>query len=370
MARPRARTLSLLALALVMAQVAPVSGEPTGSVPARTATASKSKPAKTAAAKSDAATTPACNRETFHVIVDVGHTASNPGANSARGVYEYDFNLKLATLIDKKLHDAGFAKIGLLITQGHIALPRASVHAGRACARHGCAISSCSIHHDSVPDRFLQKWQYEGEEHTYSDRFKGHSMFISRDNGDYRGSLLFGKMLGQQAQGPRAEIHAALRREVHGPPAAHPGRRRCRRLSVRPIDRAASNRTSRRCCWKPAPSSIAKRNCTMATPKRRGIISDAAVDAIEEFCESRSTQVAHSTQPSPSSKKKVSAGWDESAAPMSRAALDGARHITRKLLSVIVGTIVTLYARSSRLATGFGGARATYCAACRLCLSA
>ena len=55
-----------------------------------------------------------------------------------------------------------------------------------------------SIHHDSVPDRFLQKWQFNGEEHSYSDRFKGHSMFVSRDNGDYRGSLMFAKMLGRK----------------------------------------------------------------------------------------------------------------------------------------------------------------------------
>lgn len=27
-----------------------------------------------------------------------------------------------------------------------------------------------SIHHDSVPDKFLEKWEFEGEEHGFSDR--------------------------------------------------------------------------------------------------------------------------------------------------------------------------------------------------------
>jgi N-acetylmuramoyl-L-alanine amidase len=55
-----------------------------------------------------------------------------------------------------------------------------------------------SIHHDSVPDKFLEKWEFEGEEHGFSDRFNGHSIFISYDNSDLAGSLLFARMLGSQ----------------------------------------------------------------------------------------------------------------------------------------------------------------------------
>ena len=121
-ALPRAPMLLLSACALVCAQAMPVLGEPTGTVPAKADTAAKptatvaakseavSKPATTASTKVDETGKSACNRDTFRVVVDVGHTAGKPGAMSARGVYEYDFNLKLASLIDKKLHDAGFAK--------------------------------------------------------------------------------------------------------------------------------------------------------------------------------------------------------------------------------------------------------------------
>ena len=51
----------------------------------------------------------ACDYAAFRVVVDVGHTAESPGAPSARGFWEYDFNLRLATLIKQKLFAAGFA---------------------------------------------------------------------------------------------------------------------------------------------------------------------------------------------------------------------------------------------------------------------
>jgi N-acetylmuramoyl-L-alanine amidase len=299
MARPHARTLSLLTLAFVLAQAAPASSEPTGSVPAKTAKAST--PTKTAAAKSDTATAPACNRETFHVIVDVGHTATNPGAKSARGVYEYDFNLKLATLIDKKLHNAGFAKSVLLITQD----PKRRALFARASRAHAMKGDLfLSIHHDSVPDRFLQKWQYEGEDLNYSDRFKGHSLFISRDNGDYRGSLLFGQMLGRQLK------ERGLKYTPHYVEKFMGSRRRIlvdADVGVYRYDQLIVLRATHIPAVLLEAGSIINRDeeLQMATPERRGIISDAAVAAVEEFCESRSTRVAHSTQPSSSSKKKV-----------------------------------------------------------------
>ena len=93
MKRPRARTHSLLALALVIAQAAPAFGQSTGT--ATPATAGKT--AAKVPAKADTPVRSACNRDAFRVIVDVGHTAEAPGAKSARGVYEYEFNLRLAS---------------------------------------------------------------------------------------------------------------------------------------------------------------------------------------------------------------------------------------------------------------------------------
>ena len=55
-----------------------------------------------------------------------------------------------------------------------------------------------SIHHDSVPEQFKEKWDYEGKPSQFSDRFSGHSIFVSHDNGQYEASLAFGRLLGLQ----------------------------------------------------------------------------------------------------------------------------------------------------------------------------
>ncbi|MGB8527779.1 MAG: N-acetylmuramoyl-L-alanine amidase, partial [Rhodoplanes sp.] len=57
-----------------------------------------------------------CDTATFRVILDVGHTAQVPGATSARGNHEYDFNLSLAKVIERDLLAAGFTRTVLLIT--------------------------------------------------------------------------------------------------------------------------------------------------------------------------------------------------------------------------------------------------------------
>src|SRR5918993_1308202 len=57
-----------------------------------------------------------CDRGAFRVVVDVGHTAEIPGAISARGVPEYEFNQRLATLIAQRLTESGFAQTVLLVT--------------------------------------------------------------------------------------------------------------------------------------------------------------------------------------------------------------------------------------------------------------
>src|SRR5262249_8240129 len=115
----------------------------------------------------------ACGRAAFRVIIDVGHTAQAPGAISARGVPEVGFNLNLAKRIEQQLRADGFRRSVLLITGSRQAPPNALG-----------ADLFLSIHHDSVPDRFLEKWEFEGHERTFSDHFHGHSIFISQDSSD------------------------------------------------------------------------------------------------------------------------------------------------------------------------------------------
>src|SRR5258705_2706159 len=138
---------------------------------------------------------PVCDRAAFRVVVDVGHTAEAYGARSARGAFEYDFNLRLAKRIDQQLLDAGFNRTVLLVTEGRaqISLTKRVAQANRLSPD-----LLLSIHHDSVPDRFLEKWEYEGEPFGFSDRFRGHSIFISNDNPARAASLRFATLLGNQ----------------------------------------------------------------------------------------------------------------------------------------------------------------------------
>jgi N-acetylmuramoyl-L-alanine amidase len=136
-----------------------------------------------------------CDRSQFRVILDVGHTAESPGAISARNVSEYDFNLRLATQIQRDLIEDGFGKTVLLVTAGRA---RPSLFDRVAKANGLSANLLVSIHHDSVPDSLLEKWEFEGKESHFSDRFSGHSIFVSYENPQLNGSLLFGRLLGNE----------------------------------------------------------------------------------------------------------------------------------------------------------------------------
>jgi N-acetylmuramoyl-L-alanine amidase len=304
--RPRARAHSLLALALVIALTAPAFGQSTG-------TAKPTTPGKTAAtapAKADTPVRSACNRADFRVIIDVGHTAGNPGAKSARGVYEYEFNLALSQLIEQKLREAGFAKTVLLITTDN---KRRALfeRVQRAHTMHGDLF--LSIHHDSVPDRFLKNWDFGGQQLSYSDRFKGHSIFVSQDNGDYRGSVQFAKILGEQLK------ERGLKYTPHYTESFMGSRRRIlvdADTGVYRYDQLIVLRSTHIPAVLLEAGSIINRDeeLAMATPERRGAITAAAVDAIVGFCEARSTQVASAPQPA-ASRKVLRAGMR---APASR----------------------------------------------------
>lgn len=138
---------------------------------------------------------PACDREDFLVVLDVGHTADSPGAMSARGVPEYDFNLQLAKGIGEALSGAGFSRTVLLISDGP---GKKSLYDRVARVNKLSPDLLLSIHHDSVPNKFKKEWEYDGKRHFYSDRFKGHSIFVSHENAKRADSLAFASMLGDR----------------------------------------------------------------------------------------------------------------------------------------------------------------------------
>lgn len=135
-----------------------------------------------------------CEPRKFRIILDVGHSSESQGATSARNDPEFGFNLHLAGLIGERLKSAGFAATRVLVTEGKA---RASLlkRVGSANAAHADFV--LSIHHDSVPDKMLDQWEFEGAKSNFSDRFSGHSLFVSERNAHFGASLVFARLLGK-----------------------------------------------------------------------------------------------------------------------------------------------------------------------------
>ena len=134
-----------------------------------------------------------CDPSKFRVVVDVGHTVKSDGAMSARNVPEYSFNLRLAKRIVEKLKSDGFPETSLLVTEGKA---RPSLFKRVAAASRLNANLFLSIHHDSVPDKLLEKWDFEDKKSYFSDRFSGYSVFVSQRNPQFDNSLAFAKLVG------------------------------------------------------------------------------------------------------------------------------------------------------------------------------
>jgi N-acetylmuramoyl-L-alanine amidase len=232
--------------------------------------------------------TGSCAPSAFRVLIDVGHTATSPGADSARGVPEYEFNLKLADVIAQSLHEAGFDKTVRLVTSG---TRMASLFERAASANQLNADLFISIHHDSVPDNLKETWQYEGTKHSYSDRFSGYAIFVSNDNADRAASFAFGHLLGQELQ--KRGLH-------YTPHYTLPLMGRYRHdlideeAGVYRYDHLIVLHTAHMPAVLLEAGSIINRQeeLELTTPERRLMVAGAVTTAVEEFCASRAEAVA------------------------------------------------------------------------------
>src|SRR5215470_4277660 len=235
------------------------------------------------AASASAAVSENCPRSTFRVVVDVGHTLEVPGAMSARGVPEYTFNLQLSREVKQALVDSGFEQTVLLIT-GTAPWRGLFERAARANAMH--ADLFISIHHDSVPDNLKQVWEYAGQKNEYNDDYPGYALFISNDNADRAGSLLFGSMLGHELE------HRSLHYTPHYTLALMGHRRRIlvdTDAGVYRYDQLIVLRATKMPAVLLEAGSIVNRQeeLELATPERRAITSAAIAAAVANFCAAR-----------------------------------------------------------------------------------
>lgn len=123
------------------------------------------------------------------VAVDVGHTLAAPGATSARGRSEFDFNHDLAALVAAALQGKGLAVLPINF-DGQI---------GSLDERPRQAAGAdffLSIHHDSVSADYLLPWVWEGRELTYTEAKRGFGLFVSANSPDLPTSLTCASAMG------------------------------------------------------------------------------------------------------------------------------------------------------------------------------
>jgi N-acetylmuramoyl-L-alanine amidase len=130
------------------------------------------------------------------VILDVGHTDKDSGQISARGVKEYDLNMKLARRVLEELVNTGFISTQMIVTSG------SNTHESRLQrskrANDLGADLFISVHHDGVKNETLMPWQYNGKTHWFLDKFEGFSLWVSQKNNKYEKSLSFATTLADQ----------------------------------------------------------------------------------------------------------------------------------------------------------------------------
>jgi N-acetylmuramoyl-L-alanine amidase len=237
-----------------------------------------------------------CDPAKFRVVLDVGHTAKSEGAISARGVPEFVFNLHLAQRIEEKLKAAGFAGTRLLVTEGN---SRPSLVKRVAIANDLPADLFLSIHHDSVPNKLLEDWEFEGKKRHFSDRFSGYSVWVSRNNPDFKTSLAFAELLARQMKAHGMNYAHQYTEAIMGH-YQHPLLNK--ETGVYSYDELIVLRKTDMPAVLLEAGSIINRDeePKMDSPERRDVISDGVATAVKQFCDSRSAAHADVAAKAPS----------------------------------------------------------------------
>lgn len=123
------------------------------------------------------------------VAIDIGHFIEEPGATSAHGRPELDFNRDLALAVESAVQGRGL-KTTLIGYDGFM-----SQLTRRTAAAAG-ADFFLSVHHDSVQPYLVETWEYDSVERWFSDLHSGFSLFVSRKNRAVKRSLACASAIG------------------------------------------------------------------------------------------------------------------------------------------------------------------------------
>ena len=224
-----------------------------------------------------------CDPSKFRIVLDVGHTPELEGATSARNFSEFSYNLRLAKRIELQLKADGFTETRLLLTEGKA---RRSLVRRVTAANNLQANLFLSIHHDSVPKKFLENWEFEGRKSRYSDRFSGYSVFVSRRNPDFKTSLSFAEMIGKEMTALGLEYARQYSQAIMG---RHQRPLLNKETGVYSYDELVVLRTTKMPAVLLEAGSIINRDeeLRMDSPEHRGIISNGVAAAVKQFCDPR-----------------------------------------------------------------------------------
>lgn len=221
-----------------------------------------------------------CEPAKFRIAVDVGHTVESEGATSSRNVPEFSFNLRLAQQVADSLKGAGFTATRLLVTEGKA---KPSLFKRVAVANDMDANLFLSIHHDSVPDKLLEDWEFDGKKSHFSDRFSGYSVFVSHDNADFKTSFAFAELVGKEMKARGLEYAQQYTMPIMGHyqfPLLD------KETGVYAHDELVVLRKTKMPAVLLEAGSIINRDeeLKMNSTERRDLISDAVVSAVKDFC--------------------------------------------------------------------------------------
>jgi N-acetylmuramoyl-L-alanine amidase len=224
-----------------------------------------------------------CDPAKFRIVLDVGHTAASEGAASARNVPEFDFNLRLAKRVEEKLKTEGFAETKLLVTEGKA---RPSLIKRVTAANNLHANLFLSIHHDSVPDKFLENWEFEGKKSHFSDRFSGYSVFVSHGNPDFATSLAFAELVAREMKAEGQQYARQYTQAIMGR-YQHPLLNK--ETGVYSYDQLIVLKTTRMPAVLLEAGSIINRDeeLKMDSAEYRDMVSSSVAMAVKEFCDPR-----------------------------------------------------------------------------------
>jgi len=203
-----------------------------------------------------------------------------PGAISATGKSEYEFNRRFADELLERGNDWPALELFILESSGK---PLGLQQRSRSAAKRNANVF-LSIHHDSVQRKYIRQWKYRGRKFEYSDVFSGFSLFLWRRNAYFAESLRLATIIGRNL------VSAGFSPTLHH---AEPIKGENRRLLQRELGIYAAPFVILRSSRMPAVlfevGVIANRQeeRRLEDPKYRSKIQVEILRSLQEFCRSR-----------------------------------------------------------------------------------